>query len=125
MVITNPGNGNIPLEAEAGEPGEEINLPVNYSLGQNYPNPSNPSTTFRFALPGGGNVSLTVYDLLGREVALLARGHLEAGYHTATWNATDNSGLPIASGIYFARFIVTDALGQVKFSEVNKLALIR
>ncbi|MEK9137393.1 MAG: T9SS type A sorting domain-containing protein, partial [Bacteroidota bacterium] len=77
--------------------------PVRFELAQNYPNPFNPTTEIRFDLPDAGNISLVVYDVLGREVAELASGYREAGYHSATWNASAQ-----ASGVYFARFTVTN-----------------
>ena len=91
-----------------------------YKLEQNYPNPFNPTTEIRFALPNAGHVSLVVYDVLGRKAAELVNSDHEAGYHSATWSASDQ-----ASGVYFARFIVTDALGNVKYSKVNKLVLMK
>jgi hypothetical protein len=94
--------------------------PSSYQLRDNYPNPFNPSTQIRYELLVAGNVSLVVYDVLGREVANLTNGYREAGYHSATWNATDQ-----ASGVYFARFVVTNADGKVAYSKINKLMLIR
>jgi len=95
-------------------------LPSSYGLEQNYPNPFNPTTQFNFALPEPATVSLVVYDVLGRRVAELADGHHEAGYHSTIWNATDQ-----ASGVYFARFVVTSSSGEVKYSKVNKLVLMK
>jgi hypothetical protein len=89
-------------------------------LEQNYPNPFNPSTTIRFGLPTAGNVSLIVYDVLGREVTTLVRGTLDAGYHTATWNASS-----VASGVYFARLTVTNEYGRIAFNKVTKLLLLK
>jgi parallel beta-helix repeat protein len=91
-----------------------------YALLGNYPNPFNPSTTIRFGLPTAGNVSLIVYDVLGREVTTLVRGTLDAGYHTATWNA-----LSVASGVYFARLTVTNEFGRIAFNKVTKLLLMK
>ncbi len=89
-------------------------LPMSYSLSQNYPNPFNPSTTINFALPKSGNVSLVVYDILGREVAHLVNGELQAGYHKVEFNA-DN----LASGVYFYRLKAGD------FVSVKKLMLLK
>ena len=69
-----------------------------FSLEQNYPNPFNPATEIRFEIPDGGQVRLTVYDILGREVAVLVNRELAAGMHTARFDAT---GMP--SGIYMYR----------------------
>ncbi len=95
-------------------------VPTEFFLGPNYPNPFNPSTTLDFGLPKRANVTLQVYDLLGREIAVLARGLHEAGYHTVTWNASSSP-----SGVYFARFYVADETGQLNFSKVNKLLLAK
>lgn len=73
-------------------------LPAVTALGRNYPNPFNPSTTFHFTLSVTGPVSLKIYDVVGREVAALVDGALEAGAHSAVWNADGAAG-----GVYFAR----------------------
>ncbi len=96
------------------------NIPGEFLLAQNFPNPFNPTTEIRFDLPEAGNVSLVVYDVLGREVATLATGYREVGYHLAIWNAAGQ-----ASGVYFARFNVTNADGKNIYSKINKLMLIR
>jgi hypothetical protein len=94
--------------------------PLFFALSQNYPNPFNPTTTIAFALPEPSHVSLVVYDVLGRKVAELENGMKEAGYHSATWNASE-----AASGVYFARFFAMDAGGNMKLSKVNKLLLAK
>ena len=73
-------------------------LPDLIDLAQNYPNPFNPTTVIEFTVPEKGDVSLTVYDLLGNEVATLQEGPLEAGHHTISWNGAKSS-----AGIYFYR----------------------
>jgi hypothetical protein len=75
--------------------------PEDYVLEQNYPNPFNPSTTIRFSLPVAKNISLTVYDMVGREVKTLIGSEVyAAGAHSAEWDGTDNLGKPVASGNY-------------------------
>ncbi|HTP79534.1 MAG TPA: S8/S53 family peptidase, partial [Bacteroidota bacterium] len=70
-----------------------------FSLSQNYPNPFNPTTTLQFTIPVDGRATLRVYDVLGREIATLVDGALQAGvYQQATFDASR-----MASGIYFAR----------------------
>jgi hypothetical protein len=86
----------------------------------NYPNPFNPTTTIRYQLPTDGQVSLVVYDLLGREVVTLASGTHKAGYHSATWTARAAS-----SGVYFARLIVKNDLGRIVYCKTNKLLLTK
>lgn len=88
--------------------------PKENSLSQNYPNPFNPSTQIRFALSKPAYVKLTVYDLLGRNVAQLADEQMEAGYHAITWNADK-----LPSGVYIHRFSA-DNLVEVKRMVVLK-----
>jgi hypothetical protein len=78
-------------------------LPTNYRLEQNYPNPFNPTTRIDFSLPQAGNVTLTIYDALGRTVKQLASGILEAGQHTVVWNGSNAQGQMVSSGVYFYR----------------------
>ena len=77
---------------------EDSSRPKSYVLNQNYPNPFNPVTTLRFDLPRGGDVSLVVYDMLGREVTRLMDAFMMAGQQKVQW---DGGQLP--SGVYFAR----------------------
>ena len=71
---------------------------------ENYPNPFNPSTTIRYALPKPARVTLTVFDVNGRLVRTLVRDAAKpAGMFEAEWNGTDAAGLPVASGVYFYR----------------------
>lgn len=94
------------------EPGS--NLPETFALDQNYPNPFNPSTVIRYQLPVNSEVSLKVFDVLGREVASLIDGRMEAGYHQITFNARD-----LASGMYIYRLqtgntVITKKLTLIK-----------
>ena len=92
----------------------EENLPTEYRLSQNYPNPFNPTTKIRYGLPGRVNVSLKIYDLLGREVASLVNEQKPVGRYDVSWDAT---GMP--SGVYFYR------LQAGEFVETKKLILLR
>ncbi len=85
-----------------------------YALMQNYPNPFNPSTTIEFEIPARSNVRLTVYDVLGREVASLSNGVHEAGRYSVVWNASN-----VASGMYFFR------LEADRFTAVRKMLLLK
>jgi flagellar hook assembly protein FlgD len=76
-------------------------------------------------LPEAGNVSLVIYDVLGREVANLADGYQQAGRYTVTWNSTRTSGIPVASGVYFARLRILNDLGTVKFAKTTRLLLMK
>jgi hypothetical protein len=73
-------------------------MPVDYSLAQNYPNPFNPTTNISYSLKATGNVRLSVFDLLGREVATVVNGVQSVGEHQVSFNAAN-----LGSGIYFYR----------------------
>lgn len=94
--------------------------PASFQLAQNYPNPFNPSTQIDYAIPTAGDVSLVIHDVLGREVTTLTRGHQEAGRHTARWNAAS-----LASGVYFARLMVTGERGKSVFTKNIKMLLMK
>jgi len=73
-------------------------IPLKFSLAQNYPNPFNPTTVIDCQLPTEGMVTLKIYDILGREVAVLLNGRQHAGQYSVRFNAAD-----LASGVYFYR----------------------
>jgi len=72
--------------------------PEEFSLSAAYPNPFNPSTSLDLNLDASGFVSVKIYNVLGQLTATLANGHMDAGYHTMTWNASN-----MASGMYFVK----------------------
>lgn len=77
-------------------------IPSNYKLYQNFPNPFNPVTTIRYALPKSERVTLKIYNLLGKEVITLVKNEQKAkGYHVALWDGRDEEGLRVSNGIYF------------------------
>ncbi len=100
-------------------------IPTSFSLAQNYPNPFNPSTTIRFGLPQASNVTLRLYDALGREVATLLSEQRPAGYVQVIWNGMNNSGARVASGIYFYRIEAQPVGGGQAFVELKKMVLIK
>jgi hypothetical protein len=104
--------------------GNETSVPEIYSLSQNYPNPFNPSTEIVFGLPQQSQVRLTVYNVLGQEVRVLADGILSAGSHVATWDGLNGAGNAMASGIYFYR-IEARSNESAPFIEVRKMLLLR
>ena len=80
-----------------GVSAESEELPAEVVLSGNYPNPFNPETTIRYALPQAGKVRLVVYDVLGQEVAVLVDGSRPAGHHTVRFDGDD---LPSGSYVY-------------------------
>jgi len=99
---------------------ETVNtIPSEYKLFQNYPNPFNPSTVITYAIPKTENVKLEIYNVLGQKVVTLFEGQQFAGTHSISWNAKNNFGQDVASGIYFVK------LTAGSFSSAKKMMLIR
>jgi hypothetical protein len=101
-----------PLSDGVDDSPEEI--PTEFALSQNFPNPFNPSTTIRYALPASANVKLTIHDLLGREIAVLVDEEQQAGWKDITWNAAG-----ISSGVYFYK------VQAGTFTETKKMILMK
>lgn len=93
---------------------QTIEIPNYFSLAQNYPNPFNPTTSIKYSVPTAVNVSLKIYDLLGKEVATLVNEMKQPGFHTADFNASN-----LASGIYFYR------IDAGEFTSVKKMMLVK
>jgi hypothetical protein len=93
-------------------------VPVEFSL-SNYPNPFNPSTTIAYNVPQSGSVKIMVFDLLGRNVATLLDGVQQQGNHTVDWNAKDEHGIDLPSGVYVAQ------LQAGKIIRNSKMILLR
>ncbi len=103
-------------------------IPTVYSLSPSYPNPFNPITTLRFGLPGYAEVTLVVYNLLGREVVRLADGPLGAAYHQVVWHGRDSNGREVPSGLYIARIIARptgEGRQASSFTQSVKMVLLR
>jgi len=101
----------IPTSIEEPSPEE---IPTEFAMFQNYPNPFNPSTTIRYDVPEKAQVTVKIYDLMGREVAELVNDQHTAGAYTIVWNARD-----FASGVYYYRMTAGD------FVSVRKLVLMK
>ncbi|MCZ6703875.1 MAG: alpha-amylase family glycosyl hydrolase, partial [Ignavibacteria bacterium] len=91
----------------------------NYQLKQNYPNPFNPSTTIKYSIVNPGNVSIKIYDLLGRVVKTLVNEFEENGNYQVTWSGENNFGRKVNSGIYFYR------IEAGLFVETKKMILMK
>ena len=91
----------LPLAALGGRA-----LPARFALGPNYPNPFNPSTIIPYQLAASSEVRLEVFNLLGQRIATLVDGERAAGFHTATWHATDATGRAVGAGVYIYRMTV-------------------
>jgi photosystem II stability/assembly factor-like uncharacterized protein len=112
------GDGRILHTTNGGvtfiEGGQTDEVPNDFALCQNCPNPFNPSTSIKFELPKSSDVRLSVYDLLGREVSVLVNEKRNAGVHEVKFDGTS-----LASGVYFYRIIAGD------FIQTRKLLLLR
>ena len=92
----------------------EESIPEKLALHQNYPNPFNPTTNINFELPKQVRVKLTIFDMIGREVAVLADEVYPAGSHQVSWNAEGN-----ASGVYFYQIQVADQVFTKKMTLIK------
>jgi hypothetical protein len=93
--------------------------PQNFELLQNYPNPFNPVTTISFTIPKQEYVTLTVYSVLGQEVAQIFKGYETAGTHSIKWNGTNNQGIPLASGMYICRITAGTFTSHIKMTLIR------
>ncbi len=89
-------------------------LPIKPILSQNYPNPFNPSTRIDIQLPRGGNIALSVYDILGQKVAEILNGFYPAGEIHASWDGTDADGRDLSSGVYFYELLTENSRDSKK-----------
>jgi hypothetical protein len=112
---------SVKLEKPTGVTELKGGVPTSFALYQNYPNPFNPSTTIIFDVPEKSNVTLIVYDMLGREVMTLARGTFDAGQYPVHFNAVN-----LASGMYLYRIASNSLSGDGRaFVETRKLLLLK
>ena len=93
--------------------------PKDFQLNQNFPNPFNSETVISYFLPKKCKIRLTVYNLAGRRIRTLVNGHQEAGLARVCWDAKDDYGVPVASGIYFYE------LRAERFIETKKALLLK
>jgi len=91
----------------------------NYNLSQNNPNPFSSSTWINYTLPKAGKTTLSIYNVRGELVRILQNGHQQSGKHSVQWNAVNDNGNPVKSGIYFYRLQAED------FVETKKMFMIK
>ena len=109
----------IPIVVQVTSAEPEHFTPEEFVLHQNYPNPFNPVTTLRYDLPETGLVTITIYDMLGRQVKTLINRTQDAGYKSVIWNATNDYGKPVSAGIYLyqiqaGEYIITKKMMLLK-----------
>lgn len=97
----------------------ELELPNEYVMDQNFPNPFNPSTTLRYGIPEDAHVSLIIYDVRGNVVRTLDSGLRSAGWYELVWDGRSNEGRTISTGLYLAR------IGAGEYNEVIKMLYLK
>ena len=118
--------GFIPPDELAGINTISNNLPDKFYLYQNYPNPFNPSTSIRFDVPSSSFVKITVYNILGKEIATLINEKLRAGTYEVEWPAPTGDASNYPSGVYFYRIVVhSDKLKTGEFSDIKRMVLVK
>ena len=117
VTIPNPAVTSVRIITElvcldvGTSPGE---MPRDFSLGQNYPNPFNAETRIAYSIPVASDVTISIFDVLGREIGVLSEVRTSPGSHTIRWSAED-----LPSGVYFYRFSTPVQ------SEMKKMTLLR
>jgi hypothetical protein len=94
-------------------------IPTVLSMNKNYPNPFNPSTTIRYAIPKAGKVKLEIYNLKGQKVRVLVNDNIIPGYYNSIWDGRDKNNRNVSSGVYFAR------LEHNNKTKIQKMVLLK
>ncbi len=97
-----------------------VRTPQSFALGNNYPNPFNPSTSIPVEISARANIELKIFNVLGQEVKRVYAGTLDAGKYWFTWNGQDSDNRSVASGYYFYRLVTSTG-----YHEVRKMVLLR
>jgi len=95
------------------------NIPEQFALHHNYPNPFNPVTTIQYDIPVDAEVILVVYDIVGRHVKTLIHANQTAGYKSIRWNGMNDLGQSVSAGMYFYH------LQAIGYSKVRKMVLLK
>ena len=115
IILADTKGNSIAVDIQSFDISNSSNLlPVKTELTDAYPNPFNPSSSINYGLANDGHVEIMVYDATGRLVDELVNQHQTAGYHSITWNASNQ-----ASGMYFAKMVVGDIV------QTQKLVLLK
>ena len=94
-------------------------IPTEFALYENYPNPFNPTTTLRFDLPEVSDVRVVIYNMLGQKIKTFNMNSISAGSHSIRWNATNDMGDPVGAGVYLYQFQAKD------FVKTRKMILLK
>ncbi|HEX7071380.1 MAG TPA: T9SS type A sorting domain-containing protein, partial [Rhodothermales bacterium] len=94
-------------------------IPTEFELGSNYPNPFNPTTTFSYSLPETGKVTIQIFDITGRRVRVLVNEEKEAGIYKVQWDGRNDAGAQVASGMYLYQ------IRSGSFVDAKKMMLVK
>jgi hypothetical protein len=94
-------------------------LPAEFDLSVNYPNPFNPTTMWKLSLPAAANVTAVVYNVAGQVVKTIVQGSVPAGQHLLRWDATDRQGASVPAGIYLMRLTADGVQKTLKLTLVK------
>jgi hypothetical protein len=104
----------------------ELTFPDEYRLYNNYPNPFNPVTTIAYDLKAWSIVNLQIFDIMGRKLMTLESSVKAPGHHYTMWNGKNSKGFQMASGVYFYRLTVENAItGKNAYTKVEKMMIIK
>jgi hypothetical protein len=107
-----PDNGWVALD-------DDVLIPGEFALYNNYPNPFNPTTVLDYDIPENTFVNITIYDMMGRKVKTLVNANQSAGFKSVVWDATNFVGQPVAAGVYIYTIVAGD------FRQTKKMAFIK
>jgi hypothetical protein len=108
------------VDVVSGTEGSAVEIPKEFALYQNFPNPFNPITELRFDIPSISIVTIKIYNVLGQEITSLVDGPMTPGRYGFKWKAAQ-----YPTGVYFYRFTVVNSDGKVLFTEAKKLLLVK
>ncbi len=94
-------------------------VPERFELTQNYPNPFNPTTRFKFSLPKETDVTIVVFDIMGKVIKVLAKDKYNAGKYEVDWNGTNSMNSQVASGVYFYKIVAGG------YTDVKKMIMLK
>ena len=97
----------------------DFTIASDYALLDSYPNPFNPQATISYQINANDNVELSIYNMLGQQVAILVNDFIESGDYNVVWNGIDLNGNEVSSGIYIVKLEISNQVIS------NKITLLR
>ena len=119
FMIANSRENTIKLFGKSNQLGSESNMPNEFTLHQNFPNPFNPETRISYSIPEQSKIMIKIYDMLGTEVAELVNETKPAGSYETSFNASD-----LSSGVYIYRITALNG-DRILFSQAKQMILVK